>query len=151
MLRGYRGIIAAVGLVLASPTYGQERKGDQPQAKGNSPSQFDHIAAPIEKLPKTEAPDRGCQPGQDDRYSDLCAQWKAADAATESASWTFWTFIASLVGLSIGGGTLVAAWLAARWAKKAADHTEAGATAVTAVTTARRPIATRRNRSTQRG
>lgn len=37
-----------------------------------------------------------CNPGDDKRDSDLCAQWKAADAATDSARWTY-------VGNWIGG------------------------------------------------
>ncbi len=70
---------------------------------------------------------RPCKPGVDQRSSDLCAQWKAADAADTSALWAFWTWIAGLAGLGIGGGTLFAAWRAAHWAKLAAIHTEAGA------------------------
>lgn len=31
--------------------------------------------------------ERPCQPGEDQRDSDLCAQWKAADAAADSAWW----------------------------------------------------------------
>lgn len=30
-----------------------------------------------------------CSPGDDRRYSDLCAQWKAADAAADSAWWAW--------------------------------------------------------------
>jgi hypothetical protein len=37
--------------------------------------------------------------------------------------------LASFAGLAIGAGTLFAAWRAAHWAKKAADHTETGANA----------------------
>lgn len=129
MLRGYRLIIIAIGLVLSGPSYGKESNGDQRAAPNDRNAQFERIASAIEELPKSEAPDRGCRPGQDDRQSDLCAQWKAADAATESARWTLWTLIATGFGLVIGGGTLFAAWRAAHWAKKAADHTETGATA----------------------
>ena len=129
MLRGYRIFIVAAGLVLASPCYGKDAKQQQSKPRADSANKLERIALAVEKLPSVSAPDRGCQPGQDKRESDLCAQWKAADAAADSAYWTFWTFFIALIGLVVGGGTLVAAWLAARWAKKAADFTETGANA----------------------
>ena len=129
MLRGYRLYIAALGLVLTSPSYGQERQADKGKPERNTPSQLERITAAIEKQPIASTPDRGCQPGQDDRQSDLCAQWKAADAATDAAYWAQLTWVAGIIGLVIGGGTLFAAWRAAHWAKKAADHTETAATA----------------------
>lgn len=66
--------------------------------------------------------DLGCRAGSDDRRSDLCAQWKAADAAHESAQWTARSFWLAIVGTVIGGGTLLAAFLAARYARKAAHE-----------------------------
>lgn len=126
MLRGYRLFILAVGLALAGPGYGQEASGDQQKTRNQIDTQLERIAAAIEKQPVASAPDSGCEPGQENRQSDLCAQWKAADAAAESARWAFWTFFATIAGLAIGGGTLLAAWRAAHWAKKAADHTQTG-------------------------
>ena len=73
------------------------------------------------------AVDVGCKVGNDDRRSDLCAQWKAADAASASAKWAFWTLVVGFIGLVVGGGTLFAAWRAAHWAKEAARFTEASA------------------------
>lgn len=127
MPRSYRGIFVALGLALSGPSYGQEAKADQPPASGYGKAELERIASAVEKLPVAQAPDAGCQPGQDERGSDLCAQWKAADAAAESARWTFWTLIAGIAGLAIGAGTLFAAWRAAHWAREAARHTEAGA------------------------
>jgi len=63
-----------------------------------------------------------CAPGQNLRSSDLCAQWKAADAASEGATWTARTFWLSLLGTLFGAGTLVAAFMAARYAKHAAQE-----------------------------
>lgn len=43
-----------------------------------------------------------CEPGVDDRRSDLCAQWKSADASAISAFWgimSFWLTAAGTVGL----------------------------------------------------
>lgn len=42
------------------------------------------------------ARDQGCPVGIDDRSSDLCAQWKAADAAAESARWSWIAGLASI-------------------------------------------------------
>ncbi|TCM18155.1 hypothetical protein EDF56_105505 [Novosphingobium sp. PhB165] len=71
--------------------------------------------------------DLGCAVATEDRRSDLCAQWKAADAAQASANWTLWTVWLGLFGLCIGFGTLIAAAIAAFWAKRAAEYTKAGA------------------------
>lgn len=131
MPRGYRiALCAGFGwLILAGPCQGKNTEADQSKGQKAIQAKLDRIAAAIEELPKSEAPDPGCAPGRDNHQSDLCAQWKAADAAAESARWGLWTFITSLIAIGIGVGTLVAAWLAARWAKKAAEHTETGAIA----------------------
>ena len=79
--------------------------------------------------PQTPDADLGCEPGTDVRKSDLCAQWKAADAAKVSADWTERTFYLGVGGALIGFFTLVAAALAAGYAKQAAKETERGAVA----------------------
>ncbi|BCG94449.1 hypothetical protein MesoLj131a_33130 [Mesorhizobium sp. 131-2-1] len=63
-----------------------------------------------------------CRAGVDNRNSDLCAQWKAADAAQQSAMWAG-------IGTLIGGLTFAAAVAAAIYARRAAKHTETGAIA----------------------
>lgn len=52
-----------------------------------------------------------CKPGVDVRSSDLCAQWKAADAAASSAWWAWLAGIVGTGGLLIAFGAL---WLARR-------------------------------------
>jgi hypothetical protein len=126
MLRSYRGIVIAVGLIIADPSYGQQDGANQPKVSGDTAGQLARVDAAAEKRPVPSAPDQGCQPGENDRQSDLCAQWKAADAAAESARWALWALWIGGLGLLVGGGTLFAAWRAAHWAKKAADHTESG-------------------------
>lgn len=63
-----------------------------------------------------------CLPGHDNRRSELCAQWKAADAAQDAALWTGRSFWLALLSALIGAGTLIAAFMAARYAKKAAEE-----------------------------
>lgn len=63
-----------------------------------------------------------CAPGTEIRTSDLCAQWKSADAASEGARWTARTFWLSVIGTLFGAGTLIAAFMAARYAKHAAQE-----------------------------
>ncbi|ESZ03437.1 hypothetical protein X736_25485 [Mesorhizobium sp. L2C089B000] len=50
----------------------------------------------------------------------MCAQWKAADAAQQSANWT-------TIGAIVGAFTLAAAMAAAYYAKEAARHTQRSA------------------------
>lgn len=64
-----------------------------------------------------------CEPGDDNRNSDLCAQWKAADAADKAANWAGPMFWLGIVGAGIGVFTLIAAVSAAIFAKSAANAT----------------------------
>lgn len=101
MMSGYRSvIIATLGLLTlaASPS----PKGVQPESsvtQTDSQKDLGRIAAALEKLPNTPAPDTGCKAGQDKRASELCAQWKAADAAKDTAALATWQTILSAFGL----------------------------------------------------
>lgn len=112
----YRGLAAVLSLLLTAVALeAQTTPNTVPAAE----QQHEAAKPSVETQP--------CRPGEDKRQSDLCAQWKAADAASASADWAFWTMLAGAVGLLVGLGTLIAAWRAAHWAKAAAMHTEAGA------------------------
>lgn len=76
--------------------------------------------------------DKPCDQGADHRESDLCAQWKAADAAKESADWTRRSLYIAAGGLLISILTLGAAAAAAVYAGKAANFTRTGAEAAEA-------------------
>lgn len=126
MPRGYRLIILAlIGLASlgASP-----QKPDHEQPRDNSAqdiaNSLQRIAATLKDAQKPSQHDEPCTQGSDDRASDLCAQWKAADAAKSSAKAT-WVFGA--IGSAIGLLTLAAAGAAAWYARQAAIHTETGA------------------------
>jgi len=125
MPRGYRCIIlAAVGwlILAASPPQNQPTQNNA-DARDRESNALDRIATAIERS-KSDIPDRGCPNGEEIRQSDLCAQWKAADAAQESADWGRRTFYLAIGGTIIGFATLIAAVKAGQFAKEAAIHTD---------------------------
>lgn len=119
MPRGYRGIILSafgwLALAAASPPPTNPTEHSQSNSQSPTRDQFERAIVALEAQ-KPDAKDSGCQSGEDNRQSDLCAQWKAADAA-------FGSMWAAIVGLLIGTATLGFAWRAAHWAKKAAEET----------------------------
>lgn len=138
MLRGYRRIIIAafgwlslvgtneskvapVGVSSANPASQGAVTGEARQAAPKT------IPAP--KAPETESRDAGCADREDRRESDLCAQWKAADAAFDGARAAERQTMIGWVGLFLGFVTMGAAIAAAWFAKEAARHTEASVTA----------------------
>jgi hypothetical protein len=133
MLRGYRGtIVALAGLVLLG--------AGPPKADGNQPPDaplqqvnpaLNKIATALGEANKPSTLEQPCLEGEDQRSSDLCAQWKAADAA-KSASVATWIFGA--IGTLIGSLTLAAAWSAAKWARQAAEQTKRAADVAEAAT-----------------
>lgn len=130
MPRGYRCIVlAAFGwLILAAgpPPKGNYGEREQPQTERQIADALNSIDATLKKPSKADVTTQPCKNGEDRRDSDLCAQWKAADAASwaTKAAWIF-----GVVGCLIGGATLVAAIQAAKWARRAAEETERGADA----------------------
>jgi hypothetical protein len=126
----YRGVFAAiVGLSLIGAgeppeTGAQPKQGNDPGSIVTKPASAD-FAAP--EQPIASRPDKGCEQGKDRRDSDLCAQWKAADAATDAAQAAWWQFWLGTVGLILGAVTMAAAIAAAVYARSAAKHTETGA------------------------
>ena len=116
-----RIIIAAVGWLILTGQTGQPRHNNT-ATEAQAEQGLNNIAAAIEHANKPEKSDPGCDPRKEDRHSDLCAQWKAADAARNS-------FVLGIFGAAIGFATLLAAGFAAMYAKEAALHTQAGAEA----------------------
>lgn len=101
MFRIYRGIILTIsGLVLvgATPLNRKDEKTDQTEKNNRVENALEAIAVAQKEAVQPSEQERPCDQGNDNRQSDLCAQWKAADAAGESARWTFWTFIVSIFG-----------------------------------------------------
>jgi hypothetical protein len=129
MPRGYRCIILAVvgWLVLAASPPDNRTTRENQRGQQSAQQSLSDITASLKEANKSPQPDPGCEQGKDNRSSDLCAQWKAADAAEKSATWTRRTFWPALFGVVIGGLTLAAAAFAAWWAKRAAEETKRGA------------------------
>ena len=91
-------LLAAVALVVTSAgavAYFIRSRSSQSQPA--APRAFD--------AKRTEWP---CLPGSDDRASDLCAQWRAADAAEESAYWAEYALYVGGASLLLSGAGLVA-------------------------------------------
>lgn len=126
----YRGIILAIAGLMLIGTSPSKQAHAQPQSAQNAStlagkSAAANVAAP--EWPVAPSRDQGCKPGRDDRKSDLCAQWKAADAASNAAQWAWWQLVAGVVGLLLGFITMAAAIAAAWFAKGARDETKRGA------------------------
>jgi hypothetical protein len=127
MPRGYRCIIlAAVGWLTLGAAPEQPRQQAEAEQRQDRPAieqSLKEIAASLKDAAKGDITTQPCRDGQDNSRSDLCAQWTAAKAA-ESASIAAWVF--GILAALIGGLTLIAAIMAARYAKHAVDETRRG-------------------------
>lgn len=86
----------------------------------NVPAKVQPISAP---LPQPQ-PDKGCLGRPSDRSSELCAQWSAVDVSAAALKWSEASFWLGIIGAALGLLTTVAAFLAARYAKKAFEAAE---------------------------
>lgn len=95
-------IIIASFAALSQPLLSAEQIGSAKPERTLSSADVQRAAAQvtqaIEKSAYRPAADRGCPHGPEDRSSDLCAQWKAADAAADAARYSFWGLLATIVG-----------------------------------------------------
>lgn len=104
MSKRYWGIIAALaGLALAGasepPQPSQQR--EQPAATQNTQQPAEIIASAIRETVIPRDKDEGCDEGDDRRESDLCAQWKAADAARDAANYAFIGLLVGIIGTAL--------------------------------------------------
>jgi hypothetical protein len=110
MSRGYRlALCAAFGLLIAAsqPNGGirpeQSRQANQEETAAEIKSAGNAITAAINEAGKPAEKDWGCEERDEKRHSDLCAQWKAADAADRAANWAA---ISVYIGV-VGAGLLI--------------------------------------------
>lgn len=124
--------VAATFMLAASPETNNAGKPDQATPDTNTVEPAKPLAvtitAPVQMMqPAINLPP--CGPEQYESRDDLCAQWKAADAASSSASWSWWQMMIAGGGLLVGIVTMGAAIAAAIFARKAAVETEKSASA----------------------
>ena len=114
MLRGCRLYFAAIGLALTCANHAYAESGKQ-QAQAeqsvadslkNIATAYDQQAERAQRADQDEAP---CGQGQYGSSADLCAQWKAADAAADSA---WWAWAGGIIGLGSLVGIFAAIGLA---------------------------------------
>lgn len=113
MLRGYRSTVAALGLILAANHAHAKSDGEQPQAHQPVAASLERIVAGYDNATKrAESADQQealCSSKQYGSSADLCAQWKAADAASDSA---WWAWAGGIIGLGSLLGVFAAIGLA---------------------------------------
>lgn len=117
------GFVVALGLMGASQpqSAGQAEKGE---ARPSVEQSLEAIAAAATKTVNPVKPteyERPCDPSQDRRGSDLCAQWKAADGTVEGAVWAKWQTILSTIGVA---GLIYSLHLTRKAVKAATDASE---------------------------
>lgn len=107
MPRGYRCVVlACVGwltLAASPPRHGTDSKqaDSQPTVAKSLAAIADAAAKSVQPVPSSEH-DRPCNAGGQDRKSELCAEWQAADQAKEASRWaarSFWVGLAGILGL----------------------------------------------------
>ena len=123
MLRGHRLFVLALGLILIGHGKPPEQggQGEKPSIVTSTKQSLQDTATALNVANRPNRFGKPCTGGEDDRQSELCAQWRAADAAIATVFWaqgTFW------VGIILGIGTLVAAVAAAVFAARAVDTAE---------------------------
>lgn len=130
MPRGYWRVFAAIaGLILvgASEPPKQASYSKQGEAKAEQSKPAFKVAAPSAQAPKPIQSTEQAQPCGQGRYAssdDLCAQWKAADAASDAAQWAWWQIILSALGVIGLGITLWFNFRALRLAEREANETK---------------------------
>lgn len=113
MVRGLILVVAALLLGGPSPLPPQPtQQAEQPKAENNVPTPTPTVQAIESEEPSNEH--RPCRRGVDDRKSDLCAQWKAADAAVDAANYALGAILLSLVGTALVAATFLAQQMTSR-------------------------------------
>lgn len=129
MARAWQSIIVAVlgwAALCASGPAAQNSNREHLKNQRSIIESLEGIEATLKEPAAPEVTTEPCTDGRENRQSDLCAQWKAADAA-QSAARASWLF--GLMGSIIGGITMTAAISAALYARDAAREAKRGSDA----------------------
>lgn len=102
MPAGYRSIILALGLILGAANHPNAESGNKPaQAQQSAETSLQNISSRYDEQAKraksSEQQEAPCGQGKYGSSADLCAQWKAADAAANGAWWAWAAGIAGIV------------------------------------------------------
>jgi len=94
------GLFITVAVLTPSPQPNWKNGREQSKAGDPKPRGLSHVPRPIKSVEVRDGAEEKwpCTPGQDNRNSDLCAQWKAADSASDSAWWAMASTILAAVG-----------------------------------------------------
>lgn len=98
-------VAAIVFLLTAAPAFGQDPKAEQQRvdqaSAGDTQQAADTIAGAIRETIRPLEKEPRCERGDEDRQSELCAQWKAADAAEASALYALIALFVSAIGTGL--------------------------------------------------
>jgi hypothetical protein len=130
MSNRYRMLGLALGgwLIAATGVADQPAGSGEPQQE--QPSQpIQEASPPVPPTPilviepvQPVLHEQPCKPGEDNRDSDLCAQWKAADATADAA---LWAMLGAIIGLISVIGIFITVWYTRRAAIAAAEAAKA--------------------------
>jgi hypothetical protein len=118
------GSLFLVGASSSSENFAQKHEAPNQQKSAQTGTETTPTAQTTKVADEITKP---CTENENNRRSELCAQWKAADAAVNSANSSWQQVGIGYVGIVIGFMTLVAAAMAAFYAKRAAEETKRGA------------------------
>lgn len=107
--------VALLTLFASHVSYAEpESASQQAKSEAVTADALKDIASTYREQTKRTQADKNtepCKAGDDRRYSDLCAQWKAADAASDAASWGKWGAVASVISLvGVLGAVGISIW-----------------------------------------
>lgn len=80
---------------------GESQEADQQAAPAQRSTDTRKAAETVASAIRETIKDSGCKDGSDLRDSELCAQWKAVDAARDAATYAWWTLLVSAVGTGL--------------------------------------------------
>lgn len=125
-------VLGALLWIILTPTIGACSLGSYGAAEIHSVARIMNIGIQQESagLPGPQI-DQGCPDGSDVRTSDLCAQWKAADAAYSSSEWaektyylSVWSFVVTTIALIAAGFAAFFGWLSHKTSRESLEHTK---------------------------
>jgi hypothetical protein len=105
VIKGHRAMLVLLAGILLMGAVGspkQSAKPEQSQELREATLALKEIAAAVKNAQSLDETKHPCDLKMPDRKSELCAQWKAADAANEATKWAargFWVGLGGFIGL----------------------------------------------------